>query len=98
MTTNPANPWWYLGESARERPSSHEGLLMGDVTQTKGRVLEGVVIDREAPVERCRSCGASVWWGHTQAGKLCPFDIVDGERTAVSHFSTCRDADMWRKR
>jgi hypothetical protein len=49
----------------------------------------------ETPTRRCGQplCQAPIWWGITRAnGKRCPFDIKpDGERTATSHWRTCRD-------
>ena len=65
---------------------------------TDGRVLAGVEIDAKARIEHCRSCGAPVWWGRTAKGKACPLDVQSGERTAVSHFSTCPQAKDWTKR
>lgn len=65
---------------------------------SEGRVLNGVAIDASAVIQHCRSCGALVWWGKTGKGKPCPFDVVDGARTAISHFSTCPDAKQWSKR
>jgi hypothetical protein len=62
------------------------------------RELAGVQIDAAARIQHCRSCGALVWWGKTAAGKPCPFDVVDGARTAVTHFSTCPQAKDWSKR
>jgi hypothetical protein len=63
-----------------------------------GRVLDGVVIDTRARVEHCRSCGAQIWWGRTKAGRACPFDIVDGRHTAITHFSSCPNARSHSKR
>jgi hypothetical protein len=63
-----------------------------------GRTLEGVEIVADAPIQRCRSCGALTWWGLTAKGRQCPFDVVDGARTAISHFSTCPDAKNWKRR
>lgn len=40
----------------------------------------------------CRSCGADIEWWTTPRGKKMPFD--DG--TAISHFSTCPNADQHR--
>jgi hypothetical protein len=68
------------------------------VTEQRGRVLADVWIDPSARVEHCRSCGALIWWGKTAAGKSNPFDVVDGARTAVTHFSTCPQAREWSKR
>lgn len=65
---------------------------------TEGRVLQGVQIDPEAKIERCRSCGHAIWWGKTAAGRPCPFDVVGLERTAVTHFSTCLTPKLWSKR
>lgn len=61
----------------------------------------------------CRSCKATVFWIETDYGKRMPVDCdvaggyepgprsprgdhLDGH--GVSHFSTCPDADTWRKR
>jgi hypothetical protein len=55
----------------------------------EGRALSGVVIDENAPVQRCRVCPNQIWFGRTAAGKACPFDVVDGVKTTVTHFSTC---------
>ena len=49
-------------------------------------------------VERCRSCGAHIYWSTTDAGKLCPFDLADGQPTRESHFKTCNDPKRWSKR
>ncbi len=60
-----------------------------------GRVLPGIEVDQTARIQACRSCGKPIWWGKTAAGKSCPFDVVGRERTAVTHFSTCKDANDW---
>jgi len=65
---------------------------------TQGRELPGVEVDECARIEHCRSCGALIWWGKTAAGKPNPFDVVDGARTAVTHFSTCPQARTWSGR
>lgn len=56
--------------------------------------------DAKPPVERCRSCQAPVWWGLTKNGKRCPFDydLVTGQPTETSHFTTCPQARTWTKR
>jgi hypothetical protein len=64
----------------------------------RGRELHDVMIDEYARIEQCRSCGAPIWWGKTATGKHNPFDVFDGQRTAVTHFSTCPDAGEWKKR
>lgn len=55
----------------------------------------------------CRSCGKPVVWFRTKAGKRMPVDAettkpTDAEHQLdlgrhVSHFSTCPEADKWRK-
>lgn len=40
----------------------------------------------------CRSCGATVRWVETKAGKKMPVD-ADG----TSHFATCPDSNEWRR-
>jgi hypothetical protein len=66
--------------------------------ESRGRVLKDIAINQQARVEHCRSCGALIWWGSTRKGKSNPFDVIDGVRTAVTHFSTCRDARQWSRR
>lgn len=51
-----------------------------------------------ALVKPCKSCNAPVYWGFTAKGKRCPYDVVDGEATEASHFTTCPQANGWSKR
>lgn len=67
------------------------------MTALQPRELEGVRIDPSAPIRHCGSCAAEIWWGFTRAGKRNPFDIVDGVRTAITHWSTCPRVEVWRK-
>ena len=64
-------------------------------------------------IVRCRSCDASIVWMRTQLGKLMPVDtegVDEGElefdlagaplfnsHNHTSHFTTCPNADEWRK-
>lgn len=50
------------------------------------------------PVLACRVCQKPVYFGFTAKGKRCPYDIVNGEPTTVSHFTTCERIDDWRSR
>ncbi len=54
--------------------------------------------DATPTIQFCRSCGAPIWWGLTRNGKPCPYDIVDGEPTETSHFTTCPDAKAWTRK
>ena len=55
---------------------------------------------------RCRSCDQYIVWLKTEAGANMPVDadsVEEGDKTFdakshVSHFSTCPDADKFRKR
>lgn len=47
--------------------------------------------------EACRSCRQPVWFGKTINGSACPFNIIDGIATSVSHFATCPEAPGWSK-
>ena len=62
-----------------------------------GRELAGVVIDEQAPIKRCKVCPALVWFGFTANGKRNPFDVIDGQRTAVTHWSTCKNVRAFEK-
>jgi hypothetical protein len=44
----------------------------------------------------CRVCGQPVYFGFTAKGKRCPYDVVDGEASTTSHFTTCSEIDRWR--
>lgn len=55
----------------------------------------------------CRSCGKEITWVRTESGKMMPCDIdatviteKDGSKLVVlnPHWSTCPDADSWRKK
>lgn len=58
--------------------------------------LRGVTIDREARLSRCHYCERLIWWGRTARGKRNPFDVVDGERTTITHWSTCPKREQAR--
>lgn len=50
---------------------------------------------------RCRSCGASVVWTKTPAGKSIPLDLghvrgTGAQREALTHFATCPQGREWR--
>lgn len=56
----------------------------------------------------CKSCGASIVWGKTKAGKSIPLDaepiggLLNEETGEVmklrqTHYATCPDAADWRK-
>jgi len=61
-------------------------------TQKLGRVADGRFI------VACRSCGAPMVWGKTANGSVCPYNVVDGQATLISHFTTCAQAGRWSKR
>jgi len=47
----------------------------------------------------CRSCGADVYWGVTEQGKRCPYNVdADGQATTESHFRTCPQAGAWSRK
>jgi hypothetical protein len=47
-------------------------------------------IPQGTPARECRSCGATIYWVVTSAGKRMPVD-PDGE----SHFGTCPQSKSW---
>jgi hypothetical protein len=54
-----------------------------------------VVVDNEGT---CRTCGETILWCVTEKGNKMPVDIpAEEDDTSVSHFSTCCDAEYWRK-
>lgn len=53
--------------------------------------LRDVFIDDTAPIKTCDFCGERIWWGLTSHRRRNPFDVQAGERTAVTHWSTCQE-------
>ena len=46
----------------------------------------------------CRGCGEDIDWYSTPRGKKLPFNHMDkGTDPAIAHFSTCPEADSFRK-
>jgi hypothetical protein len=47
---------------------------------------------------RCKSCQAEIEWHETPRGKKMPFNLMqDGNSLAITHFTTCPEADLFRK-
>jgi hypothetical protein len=47
----------------------------------------------------CKSCQAEIEWYETPRGKKMPFNLMPvGSSPAVTHFSDCPEADLFRKR
>jgi hypothetical protein len=54
----------------------------------------------------CRSCGASIVWFKTKAGKSIPVDFTSVAQTDteydstrhVAHFATCPEGKRWSKK
>lgn len=58
-------------------------------------VVKDPLTDASALVIACRVCKAPVYFGYTEKGRRCPYDVVDGEPTRVSHFTTCTNVREW---
>jgi hypothetical protein len=43
-------------------------------------------------------CSGTIWFGRTKAGRPCPFDVVDGQKTTVTHFSTCPEVRQFERK
>jgi hypothetical protein len=53
---------------------------------------------RRAEYSRCRGCYDSIEWWSTPMGQRIPMDpMATRESAAVSHFSTCKQVDLFRK-
>lgn len=47
---------------------------------------------------RCKSCAAEIEWWETPRGKKMPFNLMQGgDSPAVTHFTDCPEADLFRK-
>ena len=51
-----------------------------------------------ARIKRCSTCDAPIIWFDTPGGNRAPFDVVDGQKTAINHFTTCPHAKQHRKK
>lgn len=62
------------------------------------RRLAGVTFPDGVRVSRCRGCSAPISWGRTANGKACPFDfdLVTGQPTRITHWSTCHAREQFR--
>lgn len=61
------------------------------------------IVPEAAAIQSCRSCGASIVWTNTPAGKAIPLSVAsietrNGVRFALSHFADCPEGREWRKR
>lgn len=57
-------------------------------------------IPKGAQPTHCASCGFSIVWARTAAGKAIPLSLatartICGQRVASSHFADCPDAKEW---
>lgn len=80
------------------RNSSTEQILKSipDLLDWQVDALLNAVLEAKAIASkpsRCRSCNASIVWGTTKNGKICPLDYSTGQ----SHFKTCPQANSWSK-
>jgi len=97
--------WWLWGSSMCKKPEqciAERGCYFVDSMQRAealGLPRHGpeIAINPNARIVSCRSCGQAIWWGKTVNAKRNPYDVVDGQRTAISHFTTCPDARQWSK-
>lgn len=60
------------------------------------------VLPTGVDVEACRSCGASIVWSKTAAGKPVPLSLAlveerGGSRVTKTHFVDCPDGRGWKK-
>lgn len=51
----------------------------------------------------CRSCGSSIVWTRTEAGRFIPLALstareCQGRRVAMNHFTNCKHAKEWRRK
>lgn len=47
----------------------------------------------------CRGCKEEMEWWETPTGRKMPFNLMqDGNSPAITHFTTCPEADSFRKR
>jgi hypothetical protein len=57
---------------------------------------------RDYVTRACASCGASITWVETAAGKAIPVNVatlrqIDGVMYGLTHFATCPHGREWRR-
>lgn len=50
-----------------------------------------------ALVKPCKVCNQPIYFGFTDKGKRCPFDVIDGQPTRTSHFVSCPEVAKFRE-
>lgn len=94
--------------SERTSPSEHAvDNQLGKLMSEQQTFLEAPApgwyeVPAGAAVERCRSCGTSIVWGSTAAGKAVPLNTdlittIAGKRYGLTHFATCPHGRSWRR-
>lgn len=47
-------------------------------------------------VSPCRVCLQPIYFGTSERGRRCPYDVVNGQPTRVSHFTTGACVKAWK--
>lgn len=86
-----------------ERTRLERALTLLDTLSASVALAAGeYVLPAGVDVEACRSCGASIVWGKTPAGKAVPLSLAlveerDGQRVTKTHFVDCPDGRGWKR-
>jgi hypothetical protein len=77
-----------------------EGASVSDAQVSRTREVDRpLVLPDPREVNRCRSCGAPVWWRINPSGARQPFDwdVKNRAKTDMPHHATCPQGKAWQK-
>ena len=91
-----------LVADVREHLGDETDYSAGEAPAAALRPGEFPIPEGEAP-GACRSCGASIVWMVTEAGKRMPLSLATARRAgerrvALSHFADCPHGREWKQR
>jgi hypothetical protein len=66
--------------------------------KTRDELVHAGYVFSEHSICRGATCKQEIEWWLTPRGRRMPFDLMqDGAARPVAHFTTCRDAEFFRK-
>lgn len=103
----PGSPWFYYpywlrhAAAVAARRKERETMEQLDLFRDVLRAGEYAIPEGATPTT-CRSCGASVVWARTEAGKPIPLALATardcgGQRVATTHFADCPHGRAWKR-
>lgn len=87
------------GIMLREREPGEVAAILAGVCRRKDKKIDELrksvlaLLEKYADPDRCKKCGAKMYWILTKAGKASPLNVE-----GVSHFADCPHAPTFRRK